>query len=57
MGGVHQQGEPSRSGTVSRNSSSRFAGQRWFEIADAGDVAARPVEARDQPLLNGVLRP
>ena len=37
-----------RGDAVSRSSSSRFGADLDVELGDAGDVAARPVEARDQ---------
>ena len=42
------------SGTNSRNSSSRFGSKLATEEADAGDIAAGPVEARDEPSFDRV---
>ena len=42
-----------RLGTSSRSSSSRFGFQFVDKKAHAGDIAARPVEAGDEPTLTG----
>ena len=45
---------PAAPGTNSRNSPSRFATNDFAEVAHAGDVAARPVEARDKAQFDRV---